>query len=441
MPNIAKAYAINDAKILFVSLVDKAANKKNFLITKSENGKADFQTNGRILKADGETHQVTGVVYEPMVEDTQGNYMTEAEIEKAAHWFMKNQGSVDLQHSFEPLEGAHVVESYVAKCDEEIGGATIRKGTWVMTMEIEDQDIFDAIEKGDLTGFSMGGTGVYSTEDVELPETDGSLEKSSRGKGILKQLASLFGMDAVEKGAVRDQFTRRIREENFRTAFYTLSGYLFDSYNNETGRWEPQTDEAIINEALQDFVDIAHELLGVNGAIAKAMNAEPVEKAGKAISTKNLETLRNIHESLGGFLSNFEETEDEDVTKAEVESIVNEAITKAMTAQNGAQTAPDAQGEGNPNGVVEKAAQGGNGATEGITAEAIQKMVDAAVEKATQPVEKQLNTAEEINAAIQEAVAKAMEPVLKSTGLPTNLNGNEGGVEKNDEVHYLHGIL
>ena len=149
MPNIAKAYAINDAKILFVSLVDKAANKKNFLITKSENGKADFQTNGRILKADGESHQVTGVVYEPMVEDTQGNYMTEVEIEKAAHWFMKNQGSVDLQHSFEPLEGAHVVESHVAKCDEEIGGETVRKGTWVMTMEIEDQDIFDAIEKGD----------------------------------------------------------------------------------------------------------------------------------------------------------------------------------------------------------------------------------------------------------------------------------------------------
>ena len=47
----------------------------------------------------------------------------------------------------------------------------------------------------------------------------------------------------------------------------------------------------------------------------------------------------------------------------------------------------------------------------------------------------------EINAAIEEAVTKAMEPVLKSAGLPTNLNGNEGGVEKKDDVHYLHGIL
>ena len=147
------------------------------------------------------------------------------------------------------------------------------------------------------------------------------------------------------------------------------------------------------------------------------------------------------HEEIQIVLKRYLETEDEDVTKAEVESIVNEAITKAMTTQNGAQAAPNAQGEGNPNGAVEKAAQGGNGATEGITAESIQKMVEEAVQKATQPVEKQLNTAEEINAAIEEAVTKAMEPVLKSAGLPTNLNGNEGGVEKKDEVHYLHGIL
>ena len=55
MPNkIAKSYAISDAKIVFVSLVDKAANRREFLITKSEGDKAEFQTYGRILKADEE---------------------------------------------------------------------------------------------------------------------------------------------------------------------------------------------------------------------------------------------------------------------------------------------------------------------------------------------------------------------------------------------------
>lgn len=89
---IAKSYEISDAKIVFVSLVDKAANKRGFLITKAEGSKAEFRMYGRILKADADRHFVTGVVYEPMVEDTDGNFMTEEKITKAAHWFMKNAG-------------------------------------------------------------------------------------------------------------------------------------------------------------------------------------------------------------------------------------------------------------------------------------------------------------------------------------------------------------
>ena len=186
MPKIAKAYAITDAKISFVSLVDKAANKKQFLITKSEDGAANFATFGRILKADADSHFVTGIVYEPMVEDTQGNYMTEEEITKAAYWFAKNGNQVDLQHCFKKCDGAEVVESYVAKCDMEIEGETIKKGTWLMTMEITDSDVWDSIQKGDITGFSMGGVGVYSEEDVELP-----VEKQEEPKGLFRKLAKL----------------------------------------------------------------------------------------------------------------------------------------------------------------------------------------------------------------------------------------------------------
>lgn len=62
-----------------------------------------------------------------MVEDTQGNYMTADEIAKAAHWFMKNQGSVDIQHCFQKADGVEVVESFVAKCDMEIDGEPVKK--------------------------------------------------------------------------------------------------------------------------------------------------------------------------------------------------------------------------------------------------------------------------------------------------------------------------
>ena len=53
--NIEKAIAISDAKIQFVSLVDKAANKRHFLITKADDGQARFATIGKILKVDNAT--------------------------------------------------------------------------------------------------------------------------------------------------------------------------------------------------------------------------------------------------------------------------------------------------------------------------------------------------------------------------------------------------
>lgn len=100
MSEIKKAYAISDAKIGFVSLVDKAANKTQFLIKKAENGSADFLSNGSILKCDAENHYITGIVYE------------------------------------------------------------------LMTVEISDnEDVWQAVEKGELTGFSMGGVGKYSEVD------------------------------------------------------------------------------------------------------------------------------------------------------------------------------------------------------------------------------------------------------------------------------------
>jgi hypothetical protein len=225
LKDVAKAYALSDAKIQFVSLVDKAANKKRFLIAKSEGGNASFQSFGRIVKADGESHFVTGIVYEPMVEDTQGEYMTADEITKAAHWFMKNAGDVDIQHCFKKAKNVEVVESYVAKSDFKIGDEDIKEGTWLMTVEISDEGIWKAIEKGDITGFSMGGTATVSSvdDDLEADEAE-KTEKSS----LFKKFAKAFGYEVVEKGKVADRYNVRSKGENFYIAFESLAiTYIF----------------------------------------------------------------------------------------------------------------------------------------------------------------------------------------------------------------------
>lgn len=428
---IEKAYAISDAKISFVSLVDKAANKKQFLITKAEAGSASFASYGRIVNADAESHYITGIVYEPMTEDAHGNYMTEEEITKAAYWFAKNGNQVDLQHSFEPLEDAAVVESYVAKCDMEINGQSIKKGTWLMTVEVNDPDVFEAIEKGEITGFSMGGVGKYSSEDVALddvaktaiPTAPADREK----RGLFKRLAAALGFEVVEKGEMADRYAADMKYSGFWNAFYTLEDILY-RYNWQTDRYEFEDNENLITETLTEFNAIVTDLLTGGQPVAKALASGSVFKAGKAMSNANKETLTSIYDSLGAFLEKFnDEQEETDVTKKEITDAIAEGVAKAL--------APAQQPE-----AVEKSAE-----NTPITAEAIEKMVDAAVKKALAPAEddEEPVTAENIQKMIEAAVEKAVAPVRKAAGVPSNLNDEddgEDGVEK-AAPHYLAGIL
>lgn len=459
MRRVNKAYEITDAKISFVSLVDKAANKRQFLLKKAEDGQASFTTYGRIVKTDAENHYVTGIVYEPMEEDSHGNYMTAEEITKAAYWFAKNGDKVDLQHSFEPLDNATVVENWVAKADFKIGDEVIKEGTWLMTVEVSDESVWEGIEKGEITGFSMGGLGNYSEEDVDLDNVSKQETKqgASEKKGLLKQLAAALGVNVVEKGAMAELYEERSKGTLFWNAFNSLEEILY-KYDNITGRWVYETNEDKVRECLEEFNRIITNILTGKESITKAIQTDrPVEKAGKKMSGKNKETLAGIYESLGAFLKEFDDPEDDpdkkddgdsegtaddkskkdkeekEVTKQEVEEIVAKSIAAAIEKAGCSTGGGDKPKEDEKDKEVKKS-------EEAITPESIDAMVQAAIAKAMEPQEQEQHvSAEQVQDMITKAVAAAVDPVLKSKGLPSNLNGSST-VEKSAE-HYLHGIL
>ncbi len=437
MKSVEKAFAITDAKIQFVSLVDKAANKKRFLITKAADGQATFSTYGRIVKKDETNHYITGVVYEPLVEDAHGNYMTEEEITKAAYWFAKNGDSVDIQHSFEALEKAAVVENWIAKADFKIGDEAITKGTWLMTVEVADDEVWEAVQKGEITGFSMGGLGQYSEEDVDLETVEKSTgatgktgaDDNNEKRGIFKKLAAALGFDVVEKGAMADTFAERSKSANFWNAFYALEDLLY-RYNRYTDKWEFENDDATIREALTEFSAIVQDILSTEKDVAKALTTDkPVIKAGKKMSTDNQKKLKGIYEELGGFLSEFDdEKEETEVKKSEIETMIASAVEKAIAkASEPAAPAADAGQAAAP------------AAPEAVTPESIEKMVADAVAKALEPKEDAL-TPEAVQEMVSKAVAKAVEPIVKSRGIPSNLNDGNNTVQKS-EGHFLAGIL
>lgn len=436
---VKKAKEITDARISFVSLVGKAANKRQFLIVKDEEGKAAFTTYGKIIKTDSESHFVTGVVYEPMVEDAHGNYMTADEIAKAAYWFAKNGNRVDLQHNFVSADGTAVVESWIAKSDSNIGGADIKEGTWLMTVEITDDDLWQSIEKGEITGLSMGGLGVFSKEDTELSEAS---VKKSKGR--------------VTKGAVADSYKQANISSSFWNAFDALRNGLY-SYNGYTGVYTYQTDESKIKEALEDFNGIITELLtDASQPLTKSLfdckptpEAGRIEKSGRTLSAKNRAALQNLYDDLGTFLADADAEKDKPggdnsaettkktkttkegktMTKSEAEKLVQDAIAKALGQQTEQTTA-----------AVTKAED------EEITPDFVQKAVDAAIKKALgqqeqeQKQEQQLTKAD-LEGFIEAIVKKSVAEVRGSRANPTNLNDASGIVQKSADQHYLHGIL
>lgn len=389
MGEIMKTRSISDAQIQFVSLVDKAANKKSFLITKSEDGKASFSAYGKIVKTDTDSHYVTGIVYEPMTEDSQGDYMTEEEIRKAAHWFAKNGDGIDIQHNFEKFEKAEVVENWIAKADFEIGKEKIKKGTWLMTVEITDPDVWAAVEKGEITGFSMSGTGIYSEDDVD-PD---SLSKSE-GKSFFKKLAKMFGFEVVEKSEVAVRFKQKNKSEEFWNAFYSLQDTLFKR-NSLTGDSEIETDSEKIKECLSDFSEIVQGIL--------ADDTDMVMKAGKTLSAKNIASLKSIYESIGKLLEEAGETE-EKMTKAEVMDFIKNEIQKAESGSSK-----------NSDKLDEKTKK---------------FIVDTIKEVLAESQKNKSVTKEEV----AEMVKSAMEPLYKARGIVTNLNGEPEPVGKSDDL-------
>ena len=462
MSKVQKAIEISDAKIQFMSLVDKAANKRQFLVTKQENGQAQFSTTAKIVKVDAETHYITGIAYEPLTEDAHGNFMTEPEIRKAAYWFAKNGDKVDLQHSFEKAEGLSVVENYVAPCDMTIGETPVVKGTWIITVECANNAVWEAVQKGELTGFSMGGVGKYSEEEVQLDEVAKSSETEKRG--LFKRLAEFFGFEVVEKGEVLDRYNESARNSAFWNAVYALEDVLLYHYEYRDGVYTNTASPEQVHEALADFNRILTDVMTLSGdAVIKAVEL-PVCKAGKKMSGANKAKLDEICQALSDFKSAFDEDpdekeeedttkkkEDNSMTKAEIQAEVNAAVVKALTeagvikaAPAGAEPQTPPQAQAQPTTPVEKAAEPEQVLT-GVDFEAtVAKAAEAAVKKTLIEaglIEEEADpNAPVTKGEVQQIVTDALAPMLKAFSLPQNLN-NEGQVAKSDEQHYLYGLL
>lgn len=106
----------------------------------------------------------TAVVLRPNEVDLHGDIYSEEVVEKACYDYLEYSRKGNLQHLVE-TQLAVPVESYIAKSDFELGSGQVKKGDWVLSMKINDEQLWEMCKNGEFTGFSVGCSGLVENID------------------------------------------------------------------------------------------------------------------------------------------------------------------------------------------------------------------------------------------------------------------------------------
>lgn len=110
-----------------------------------------------------EKRLVYGIVLEPEIKDAQGDIYDAEVIEVSAHNFLKDVRKMGVMHK-QFGTNLHIVESYIAPVDFQLGDELVIKGSWVLVAKVLDEDVWEQVKNGELTGYSIGAILYFSEE-------------------------------------------------------------------------------------------------------------------------------------------------------------------------------------------------------------------------------------------------------------------------------------
>lgn len=122
-------------------------------------------TNQQIAKSlNEELMQVTYVAMLPGV-DLHGDEVDLEDIRLAKESFNKSAKRANLFH-MTMTDSFEIIESYLMPCDAELNDQFVAKGTWLMTLQVHDDDVWQMIKDDEITGLSIGAmANVKKLED------------------------------------------------------------------------------------------------------------------------------------------------------------------------------------------------------------------------------------------------------------------------------------
>ena len=116
-----------------------------------------------------ELRQVTYIAMQEGV-DAHGDFTSLDEIRKAKESFNKQlfaqRKLANLWHIYK-TEDFDIIESYILPADIELEDKQIKKGTWLVTLQVHSEELWKAIKSNEVNGVSIGGTAMVQNLDQE----------------------------------------------------------------------------------------------------------------------------------------------------------------------------------------------------------------------------------------------------------------------------------
>ena len=121
---------------------------------------------------------VYGIVYSVEEVDSDGDYASAEEVQKACWKFMEDYQTMNIMHTYGLEKSDYaLVECACALSDVKIGENEIKKGDWYIAVRVNNPQLREMIESEELSSFSMEGT---ASKGEPIPELEAEKQKGAK---------------------------------------------------------------------------------------------------------------------------------------------------------------------------------------------------------------------------------------------------------------------
>jgi len=327
---LCKAPKAGSAKILV--LKSKEAEDKS---------KEPWERTSLFKALDDEKQIAYGYAAVPNEEDSEGDIITNEEIEKAAHTFMeiisngeqKGKGT-GVEHKIfddvgHPVESAIDRDGVIAKSFD-VPDDDIRPGGWWIGIKVAD-DHWESIKKGEINGFSIGGVS-QAIEKAKEESHEGILQKilkavtgkDNRPKNKLEK-ATLF--EEIVKAYSFDELNEEIEvKEVLIEKTWVLVDSIFSIINDPD-----------VSNKVQEVAKSTNQYLDLIGELKKA--EETINSGDHTMSKeteeKILKALENVSDGLNKLTEKLDSTDNTDTDADTGTTDGTQDDTKSTDGQDG----------------------------------------------------------------------------------------------------------